>query len=239
MVRIDVFRRRRALGSRRARLAAPANARRRFEPLRRPFRRDCDLGRASKAHIDAGTDGVDVAIRLNDETLLTEYIEGDDAKGILFYIRRRVEQGDVVRFVVSRHNNYACDTTRFDPKITYQDGAGESFSASAGFDARDADEGKVWTYEYLLDERPYERAYPENYAQDFGATIQYEWLREDKILPNDSGGYLPNAVIHLKLARALLEDLEETLDELIVSELDAALAKFESAQTFDFRPVDA
>lgn len=196
-------------------------------------------GRASKAHIDAGTDGVDVAIRLNDETLLTEYIEGDDAKGILFYIRRQVEQGDVVRFVVSRHNNYACDTTRFDPKITYQDGAGESFAASAGFDARDADEGKVWTYEYLLDERPYERAYPENYAQDFGATIQYEWLREDKILPNDSGGYLPNAVKHLKLARTLLEDLEETLDESIVSELDAALAKFESAQTDDFTPVDA
>ena len=86
-------------------------------------------GRASKAHIDAGTDGVDVAIRLNDETLLTEYIEGDDAKGILFYIRRRVEQGGVVRLcrlgtlIITR-------ATRPDSilRLLIKTSAGESFS---------------------------------------------------------------------------------------------------------------
>ena len=196
-------------------------------------------GRAAKAHVDANTDGVDVEIRLNDKTLLADYVEGGDPKGVMFFVRTRVEQGDVVRFVVSRHNVISCDTTRFDPTIAYQDGEGETYVASAGFDARDSEEGKLWSYESVPDRLAYDRPLPENYAKDFGATIQYEWLREDGVRPKDSGAYLPNALKHLKLARLLLDDLFDSLDDETASELDAALTKLETAETADFTPVDA
>ncbi len=196
-------------------------------------------GRASKAHVDAATDGVDVEIRLNDETLVAEYVEGGDSKGVLFFVKTRVDQGDVLRFVVSRHNGIACDTTRFDPTIAYRDGSRESYVASAGFDARDADEGKLWTYESAPDRLPYDRPFPENYAKDFGATIKYEWLREDGIRPKDVDSYLPNALKHLKLARLLLDDLRDSLDDETASDLDAATSGLESVDTSGLTPVEA
>lgn len=196
-------------------------------------------GSAFKAHADEKTDGVDVSILLNDKTFFTEHIEGGDSKGLRYHIETEVAFGDVVRFIVSRHDKHLCDTTRFDPSISYLDGAQERYAASDGFDKRDSDEGKLWSYETLPDKKGFDRPLPDNYGKDFGATIRYEWLREDRIEPNGAARYRSCALKHRELARALLDDLSESLEPETAKELDAQLKMLESADVESLGPVDS
>lgn len=168
-------------------------------------------GEAAKYHVDPGTDGVTVRILLNENELWTADIDGGDERGWRFYIRTPVQQGDVFRFVVDKRANIACDTTRFDPTIQYVDAPEERYTASEGF-LETADGDSPWRYESFPILTAPVRPIPENYASDFGAMIQYEWLREDKIAPNDGAAYLESAKKHLARSAELLDDLSESLD---------------------------
>ncbi len=195
-------------------------------------------GRVAKLHIDKNSDGVVAAIELNGETLFEESLAGDDDKGVRYYIRTNVKQGTKIRFIVRRGKEHFCDTTAFDPTIAYQDGAKETYVASEGFDARGDDDGKLWSYEYLPDAPTPERALPEGYGRDFGATIRYEWLREDKIEPGDAAAYRDNAIKHIKLARVLLDDLSETLDEDETEALNKRLTALEAIDARTLTPIE-
>jgi len=86
-------------------------------------------GRAYKAHLDG--DGVRVFIRHNAATVWQAELEGKDAKGVEPSLNLDVRRGDAIRFVVHKRGQIFCDTTRWDPVITYADG--ERFVASEGF----------------------------------------------------------------------------------------------------------
>ena len=58
-----------------------------------------------------------------------------------------VQPGDRIAFVLSRRENMICDTTEWDPVITYADG--EAHKASAGFSSEQGKGG--WNYRYLSD----------------------------------------------------------------------------------------
>lgn len=202
-------------------------------------------GRASKAHVDSKTDGVDVEIRLNEERILVDSIEGGDERGVLFYVKTHVKEGDKFRFVVSRRDKHFCDSTRFDPVITYLDGAREIYSASKGFDARETEEGALWGYEYIPDMSASLRTPPEGYCRDIGKTIQYEWLQEDKINPRDKNQYLTAAFKHLRASRELFEyldqtrDLREELGAEVVDALNKRLTDLEQMNAQELSAIDA
>ncbi len=188
-------------------------------------------GFVGKAHVDSDSDGVNVSIRFNDRTIWQDSLEGADAKGVRFFIEKNVKKGDVFRFVVARKDKHFCDTTRWNPTISFVDASGaplETYVASEGFDAgADSELGALWSYESLPDVVPNARPKPEDFGKNFGATIRYEWLQEDKISPCDRAAYRAAASNHLAKARLLFDDLAESLDEDVAQNLEAQLVALE------------
>ncbi|MBM4089577.1 MAG: hypothetical protein FJ276_09130, partial [Planctomycetes bacterium] len=102
-------------------------------------------GRIYKADTNnGGGDGVRLEIRQGQETLWQAEIDGGDAQGVEPLVRTRVREGDAIRFVVHKRGHITCDTTHWDPTVTYEDGT--SFQASSGF-SPDQRAGGVWSYE--------------------------------------------------------------------------------------------
>lgn len=102
-------------------------------------------GSVCKADTNGG-DGVRVSIRHNAEVVWQRDIEANDAQGADPGLSLNVRAGDRIRFVVHRRDAIACDTTHWDPVITYGDGA--SFRASEGFGPQSQD---GWSYEMELE----------------------------------------------------------------------------------------
>ncbi len=103
-------------------------------------------GRVHKAHLDG--DGVRVSIRHNGRTLWTADIQGKDDRGVEPKLTLDVRKGDSIRFVVHKLGAIFCDTTRWDPVITYADGS--KSRASENFSTTDQGRGG-WSYEMELD----------------------------------------------------------------------------------------
>ncbi len=99
-------------------------------------------GRVRKAHL-AG-DGVRATILHNQQTVWQHELEGDDGQGLDPNSTLSVRQGDAIRFVVDKRGSIACDTTYWDPVITYDDG--RRFQASEAFDAKKQGADQ-WYYE--------------------------------------------------------------------------------------------
>ena len=87
-------------------------------------------GSVCKADTNGG-DGVRVSIRHNAEVVWQRDIEANDARGADPGLALDVRAGDRIRFAVHRRDAITCDTTHWDPVITYADGT--SFRASDGF----------------------------------------------------------------------------------------------------------
>ena len=99
-------------------------------------------GRVFKLHRDG--DGVRVAILHQGRTVWEAEIEGGDGRGVEPRLRLDVRRGDALRFVVHKRGKIYCDTTGWDPVVTYEDG--QRFQASRAFAAkRQGAEG--WWYE--------------------------------------------------------------------------------------------
>ncbi len=105
-------------------------------------------GRVYKLHEDAATDGVRLLIRHAGQDVWQAEIDGADAKGVEPNVTLDVKTGDSIRFVVHKRVNIACDTTYWDPVITYADG--ESFQASKSFSTSKQGLGG-WFYEMQSD----------------------------------------------------------------------------------------
>ena len=99
-------------------------------------------GSVYKAHRDG--DGVKVSIRHNEKTVWEHSLAGDDGKGVDPNLKLEVRAGDAVRFVVEKGGQIFCDTTHWDPVITYA--GGRQFQASKGFSERRQGENG-WSYE--------------------------------------------------------------------------------------------
>ena len=105
-------------------------------------------GRVCKAHVDAKTDGVRLFVRHGAKTVWQAEIDGGDAKGVEPTLTLDVRKGDAIRFVVHKRGQIFCDTTHWDPTLTYADG--EAFVASKGFSTERQGEGG-WSYEMEAD----------------------------------------------------------------------------------------
>ena len=103
-------------------------------------------GRVYKAHLDG--DGVRVLVRHNAQTVWQAEIEGKDDKGLEPNLTLDVHQGDAIRFIVHKRGQIFCDTTRWDPVVTYADG--REFRASQGFSTEKQGAGG-WSYELEAD----------------------------------------------------------------------------------------
>ena len=103
-------------------------------------------GRVRKAHLDG--DGVRATILHNEQPVWQHELEGDDGQGLDPNLTLSVRHGDAIRFVVDKRGSIACDTTYWDPLITYEDG--QRFQASEAFDARQQGAGH-WYYETPID----------------------------------------------------------------------------------------
>ncbi len=91
-------------------------------------------GRVFKLHRSG--DGVAAAIRHNMELVWSAELEGSDGGGVEPQLDLTVAEGDVIRFIVSKRGTISCDTTGWDPTVTYAGGrrfrASESFSGEQG-----------------------------------------------------------------------------------------------------------
>lgn len=111
-------------------------------------------GNVCKADTNGG-DGVRVSIRHNAEVVWQQDIGPNDAQGVDPAIALEVRKGDRLRFVVHRREAIPCDTTHWDPVVTYADG--HVFRAS---DAFGAEPKAGWAYEMeISEEAPLPRVY--------------------------------------------------------------------------------
>ena len=86
-------------------------------------------GPVFKLHLSG--DGIRATIQHNDRVAWSAEIEGKDAEGIDPRLSLTVRQGDCIRFVVHKRGAISCDTTGWDPIITFDDG--QAFQASKSF----------------------------------------------------------------------------------------------------------
>ena len=103
-------------------------------------------GRVYKAHLDG--DGIRAIIRHKRRTLWQAELDGKDAKGKTPSLTLDVRKGDAIRFVVHKRGRIFCDTTRWDPAVTYADG--QQFVASRSFSTKRQGNGG-WSYEMETD----------------------------------------------------------------------------------------
>ncbi len=99
-------------------------------------------GRVFKLHTSG--DGIRAIILHNDREVWQTEIEGTDDKGAEPDLSLDVRQGDYLRFVIHKRVAIFCDTTGWDPVITYADG--KSHRASEAFEDHKQGSGG-WRYE--------------------------------------------------------------------------------------------
>ena len=136
-------------------------------------------GRVFKLHEDG--DGVRLSIRHGLKIVWQAKIDGADAKGVEPNLTLDVGRGDRLRFAVDKGGEYYCDTTHWDPVITYADG--ERFQASDSFAAKEQGAGH-WYYELEKTEplaAPYEEmAYDKRKWYDSTFWTGPDWTRVGK-----------------------------------------------------------
>jgi hypothetical protein len=185
-------------------------------------------GRVFKLHLDG--DGIRASIRHQEREVWQAEIDGKDDKGVEPKLTLDLKQGDALRFIVHKRGGIPCDTTGWDPVVTYGDG--ERFQASVAFAARKQGEGG-WFYEMLgqgeVPQPPKPPApVPNEMKQeltrlapslapksdrDLLLLALEEWWRDDK-LTDTADAYTPAVANHLRRARDLAADLGATPEAL-------------------------
>ena len=106
-------------------------------------------GRVYKLHTDG--DGVRLSIRHGGRIVWQAEIDGRDAAGVEPNVELEVRRGDAIRFVVHKRVQIYCDTTHWDPLVTYADG--RTFQASKSFSTTRQGLGG-WSYEMEAEGQP-------------------------------------------------------------------------------------
>ena len=115
-------------------------------------------GRVFKLHQNG--DGIRAIIRHNDNDVWQTEIDGKDGQGVEPQLKLDVKRGDSLRFIVHKRGVISCDTTGWDPVISYQDG--DRHQASKAFAShKQGQDG--WWYEMEADAASIENA-PTVYA---------------------------------------------------------------------------
>ncbi|MDR0391564.1 MAG: hypothetical protein LBH59_06635 [Planctomycetaceae bacterium] len=99
-------------------------------------------GTVKKLHLDG--DGVVASILHNDKELWKKTIDGKDNIGVNTNISLVVKKGETLRFVVNKRKSIKCDTTGWNPTITYQN-SNEIFNAETAFSNKQGNDN--WYYE--------------------------------------------------------------------------------------------
>jgi hypothetical protein len=120
-------------------------------------------GRVFKLH-ESG-DGVRAMIRHNDAEVWRTEIDGADARGATHELELDVRQGDRIRFVVHKRGSIGCDTTGWDPQVTFA-ADGQPQVASEAFEHHRQGAGS-WRYEMEVGE-----------SVDTGLPAIYGWSRQ-------------------------------------------------------------
>ena len=76
-------------------------------------------GSVSDGSGTCGTDGVDIVIKKGSSILWQTTIAANDVRGGDYDLPTSVVAGDVIDFVVNKKIDNTCDSTNFDPKITF------------------------------------------------------------------------------------------------------------------------
>src|SRR5205085_2268468 len=75
-------------------------------------------GNASDADPNCG-DGVVVSIQRGGQVLWQQTIENGNGTGVSYDVTTTVTAGTQINFVINRRSNNWCDSTNFDPTISY------------------------------------------------------------------------------------------------------------------------
>jgi len=171
-------------------------------------------GRVYKAHADG--DGVRLAIEHGNRTVWQAEIEGRDQQGVTPNLALEVRQGEMIRFVVHKRGTIFCDTTHWDPTVTYADG--QRFQASEGFsEKRQGENG--WHYQMRSSPQP---GWPYRKGMNYDEMIEADWRREDGLTESPQA-YTAAAERQLGLARKLLADLRAGQAETFLAREGAEL----------------
>jgi len=115
-------------------------------------------GRVYKLHLQG--DGIRANILHNGREIWKAEIDGRDDTGVEPQLSLDVRRGDTLRFVVHKRGGIACDTTHWDPRISYA--GGKSTQASAAFGPQQGRDG--WFYEMVGQSNAVSLAAPVVYA---------------------------------------------------------------------------
>ena len=144
-------------------------------------------GRVFKLHLNG--DGIRAAIHHNDRKVWTAEIEGKDAEGIDPNVSLAVQKGDSIRFIVDKRGGISCDTTGWDPIVTYEDG--EAFQASQAFGKKQGSGN--WFYE-MESAAATPKAVPRLLAVDSDFVLHH-FIVEELKEPFSNGDWLPFFVL--------------------------------------------
>jgi cytochrome c553 len=190
-------------------------------------------GHVAKADAGGG-DGVLVEIRLDERTLWKAHIAATDLTGQNPNLSLAVKKGQSLSFVVMAGAGIICDGTRWDPCVTYADGA--RHQASAAFGQKQGAGG--WFYEFEMSPGAAPPAAPSASAPptsmpsvqglDMAGLAELEWKLEDRISSGHEG-YVRAIRSHLARTRQLLADLRTDRPADFLADEDAQLKAIEDA----------
>jgi hypothetical protein len=189
-------------------------------------------GRVYKAHADG--DGVRLAILHDKRFVWQAEIEGKDQQGVTPNLTLEVRSGEMIRFVVHKRGTIFCDTTHWDPVITYGDG--QKFQASQGFSTtRQGESG--WYYQMEVGQQVLKQGAPGWYYRQemsFEEMIEADWRHEDG-LADTPQSYTAATERQLGLTHRLLADLRTGRPETFLA-LEAAQLERLSAMPGSIEP---
>jgi cytochrome c553 len=165
-------------------------------------------GRAYKLDVNGG-DGVQFLVRLDDRAVWAAEIGPRDATGVVPALKLDVKKGQSLRFIVAPRGTHFCDSTHWDPVVTYPDGA--KHQASSAFCDKAGAQGWAYEMEVLPGKRPTTppvpaASLPNVRGLDLPAMVEVEWRHEDRIDPARPD-YVQAVGKHLSGAQRLLADL--------------------------------
>lgn len=172
------------------------------------------------------------SIRINDKELWSGTLAPEPGKGLCYSLICNVKKGDRVRFIVrkkesfysnedlrlvwSSKENAEAGVVCWDPLVVYLDGSKDRYLGSKAFytkpGTKTEEPADNWAYEYWQFNMR-STLLPKDYDSNFGRMIQFEWIREDRIIPGDARSFRKAALTHWEGAKRLCEELRDEWDE--------------------------
>lgn len=189
-------------------------------------------GSLNRLKQDPKADPLIISIRINEKEIISAPLLSESKKDLSYTLNRNVKKGDRIRFIVrkketlypneehhlvwSPKENAEAGVVCWDPLVAYMDGSKERYLASKAFytkpGTKTEEPADNWTYEYWqFNTRS--TLLPKDYDSNFSRMIQFEWIREDRIVPDNASSFRNAALTHWEGAKRLCEELRDEWDE--------------------------